>query len=104
MFGATQERLAQIVLPIPAKAVLDVGTGCGVHAIRAAGRAGHVIATDLNPRALRFAQFNAALNGVANVEFRLGDVWEPVRGDRFDQIVANPAFSLSAEGGSTGCS
>jgi methylase of polypeptide subunit release factors len=89
--------LAQLVLPSPVGVVLDVGTGCGVHAIRAARRARHVIATDLNPRALRFAAFNAALNGVGNIELREGDLWEPVRGERFDQIVANPAFSLAAE-------
>lgn len=89
--------LAQLALPDPVDSVLDIGTGCGVHAIRAARRARRVIATDLNPRALRFTAFNAALNGVTNVEFRLGDLWEPVEGERFDQVVANPAFSLSAE-------
>jgi hypothetical protein len=89
--------LAQIVLPVRVESVLDVGTGCGVHAIRAARRAVRVVATDLNPRALRFAAFNAALNGVTNIEFREGDLWDPVRGERFDQIVANPAFSLSGE-------
>ncbi len=89
--------LAQLVLPAPVTTVLDIGTGCGIHAVRAARRAVRVVATDVNPRALRFAAFNAALNGVTNIEFRLGSLWEPVAGEAFDQIVANPAFSLSAE-------
>jgi hypothetical protein len=87
--------LAQLVLPAPVETLLDVGTGCGIHAIRAARRAERVVATDLNARALRFARFNAALNGVNNIEFREGSLWEPVTGERFDQILANPAFSLS---------
>src|SRR6478752_2014025 len=33
---------------------LDIGTGNGVHALLAARHAGHVIATDINPRALAF--------------------------------------------------
>jgi SAM-dependent methyltransferase len=89
--------LAQLALARPVEAALDVGTGCGVHAVRAARRAARVVATDLNPRALQFAAFNAALNGVLNIEFRLGSLWEPVAGERFDHILANPAFSLSAE-------
>jgi hypothetical protein len=87
--------LAQLVLTLPLERVLDVGTGCGIHAVRAARRAGQVVATDLNPRALRFAAFNAALNGASNIEFRQGNLWEPVAGETFDQILANPAFSLS---------
>jgi methylase of polypeptide subunit release factors len=89
--------LAQLVLAGPVDTVLDIGTGCGIHAIRAARRAHHVVATDLNPRALAFAAFNAALNGVENIEFRQGSLWEPVGADCFDLIVANPAFTLSAD-------
>jgi methylase of polypeptide subunit release factors len=74
---------------------LDLGTGSGVLAIAAAANSGSVIATDLNPRARTFALFNAALNGVANVEFREGNSFEPVRGVRFDRILANPPFFVS---------
>lgn len=88
--------LAQLVLPVPAESVLDIGTGCGVHAIRAARRARRVVATDVNPRALRFTAFNAALNQAGEIEIRQGSLWEPVAGESFEQIVANPAFTLSA--------
>lgn len=56
-----------------------------------------VTATDLNPRAVEFARFNAALNGVENVEVREGSVFAPVAGERFDLIVSNPPFVISPE-------
>jgi SAM-dependent methyltransferase len=90
--------LAQVALPPRAGArTLDLGTGCGVHALLAA-RAGEVaIGTDLNPRAVAFARFNAALNEIAHVAFREGDLYAPVAGERFDRILVNPAFLLSPE-------
>jgi SAM-dependent methyltransferase len=72
---------------------LDLCTGCGIYAIFAAERARHVVAVDINPRALAFAETNLALNGVADrVELRQGDLFEPVAGERFDYICANPPF------------
>jgi hypothetical protein len=34
---------------------------------------------------LSLARFNAALNAVSNVDFRLGDLFEPVADESFDQ-------------------
>src|SRR5438046_1475536 len=85
---SASDSLAWLVPPTPVDSALDVGTVCGIHAIRAARYARRVVATDLNPRALRFARFNAALNGVANIEFREGSLWEPVGDETFDLIVA----------------
>ena len=48
-------------------------------------------------RALAFAAFNAALNGVGNIEFREGSLLEPVTGERFDLIVSNPPYVISPE-------
>ena len=39
---------------------------------------------DVYPRALEYTQFNAQLNGIANVEFRRGDLFAPVDGLTFD--------------------
>ncbi len=74
---------------------LDLGTGSGILAIAAAAHSGSVMATDLNPRAREFCMFNTALNGVTNVEFREGNAFEPVRGERFDLILANPPFFVT---------
>ena len=76
---------------------LDVGTGSGVHALLAAQHARHVIATDVNPRALAYTQLNAALNGLDNVECRQGSLFEPVAGETFDLITCNAPYVVSPE-------
>ncbi len=89
--------LAKLTVRRPARLALDVGTGCGVQALLAARHSGRVIAVDTNPRALNFARFNAGLNRLANVECRLGSLFEPVAGCEFDLIVCNPPFVISPE-------
>ena len=79
------------------RATLDLGTGCGTHALLAARHSHRVVATDVNPRALAFAAVNARLNGIDNVELRQGSLFEPVAGERFDLIVSNPPFVVSPE-------
>jgi methylase of polypeptide subunit release factors len=74
---------------------LDLGAGNGILAIAAAGHSESVVATDVNSRAREFCLFNAALNGVPQVEFREGSAFEPVRGERFDLILANPPFFVT---------
>jgi methylase of polypeptide subunit release factors len=74
---------------------LDLGTGNGILAVAAAAHSGSVVATDLNPRARDFCLFNAALNGISNLEFREGSAFEPLRGERFDLILANPPFFVT---------
>ncbi|MBI3455902.1 MAG: tRNA (adenine(22)-N(1))-methyltransferase TrmK [Candidatus Rokubacteria bacterium] len=71
--------------------VLDVGTGAGFLAVVAARRAKRVVATDVVPAAVALASQNAALNGVGDrVEARLGDCYDPIRGEAFDLIVSGP--------------
>ena len=89
--------LVSLTVRRPVASALDVGTGCGVQALLAARHARRVVAVDLNPRALRLARINAALNGVGHVEFREGDLFEPVEGERFDLIVANPPYVISPD-------
>jgi methylase of polypeptide subunit release factors len=76
----------------PVNSVLDLCTGSGVHALLAARHAKHVVATDISPRALHFAKFNAWFNGVTNIEFRQGDLFGAVEGRGFDLILANPPY------------
>jgi HemK-related putative methylase len=80
---------------VPARAgerVLDLCTGSGIQALAVAGRAAHVLAVDIGPRAAALARCNAALNGATNVEVRIGDLYAPMRTQRFDLILANPPF------------
>ena len=76
---------------IAAGRVLDLCTGSGVQALTASRYAGQVVGIDINPRALRFARFNAQLNGIENVEFALGNLYDAVEG-HFETILANPPF------------
>jgi release factor glutamine methyltransferase len=75
----------------PGERVLELGTGVGLAAILAARRGCRVIATDVVPAAVACARENALLNGVGEqVEVRLGDCYDPVRGTLFDLICTNP--------------
>jgi SAM-dependent methyltransferase len=76
---------------------VDVGTGNGAHALFAARHMDHVIATDINERALAFTAIGAALNGLTNVETRHGSLFEPVAGETFDLITCNAPYVVSPE-------
>ena len=98
--GGASLTLAGLQLGRPSDLTLDLGTGCGIQAMHASRFSGRVIATDISQRALDFAGFNAELNGIRNIEFRLGSMFEPLDGERFDFIVTNPPFVITprAEG------
>ncbi len=89
--------LGTLTIRRPVARALDVGTGNGIQAILISPFAERVVATDVNERALAFAQLNCALNGRENVELRLGSFLEPVRGERFGLVVANPPYVISPE-------
>lgn len=78
--------------------LLDLCTGSGVQALSGSRYAREVVGVDLNPRAVRFARFNAQLNGIDNARFCLGDLYAPQKDVRFDVILANPPFVPSPHG------
>ena len=51
-----------------------------------------MVAVDIGERAVALAGINAVLNEVSNFTVRRGDLYHPLRGERFDLIVANPPF------------
>lgn len=76
----------------PGDRVLDMGTGCGLHAVLAAGASTDVLAVDINPEAVAAARDNAARNGVAErIRVQESDVFSGVDG-AFDVIVWDPPF------------
>lgn len=88
--------LAQLTVRHQVGTALDLGTGCGVQALHLAGHADRVVATDVNPRALAIARFNAELNETGGrVDVRDGSLFDPVAGERFDLITTNPPFVIS---------
>jgi SAM-dependent methyltransferase len=93
--GRSSITLACHTVRKPCRQVLDLGTGCGFQALFAAQHSQRVLAVDRNRRAVRLAAFNARLNGKEQVECLEGDLFEPVRGERFDLVVTNPPFVVS---------
>ncbi|HEY4225075.1 MAG TPA: methyltransferase [Pseudolysinimonas sp.] len=93
--GGASLTLSGLLIPDPVGTVLDLGTGCGIQALHASRWAGRVVATDISERAIGFGRLNAALNGIGNIEFRRGDLFEPVGSERFDRIVSNPPFVIT---------
>jgi SAM-dependent methyltransferase len=89
--------LADLAVRRPVDRALDLGTGGGIQALLLANHCKKVVAVDINPRALYFAELNAALNRVGNIELRRGSWFEPVAGERFDIITANPPYVMSPE-------
>ena len=83
--------LAAVTVRRDGETALDLGTGCGIHALLAARHADSVRAVDINPRALAFGEFNARLNDVENVSFSAGDWLEGIDEGVFDLVTASPA-------------
>ena len=87
--------LAHLTVRRPVRSFLDLGTGCGVEALLASTHAERVLATDVSPRAVNFAAFNAQLNLVPNIEYRAGSWFEPIGDERFETIACNPPYVIS---------
>jgi SAM-dependent methyltransferase len=84
--------LGSIVKRTPRRRAIDLGTGSGVHAILASPHCQQVVAVDINPRAIEFARFNGALNGLDNIEFVLSDLFTQVESG-CDLLTANPPYA-----------
>jgi Methyltransferase small domain len=90
--GIDSRFLARSTSRRPVRSALDLCTGSGIHALLAAAHSQRAVAVDINPRAVCCARFNAEASGVTNLEVFAGDLFEPVQGERFDLITANPPF------------
>jgi len=83
-------RFAHALRIAPDARVLDLGCGAGPYALAAAARgAARVVATDIDPAAVACTLANARRNRLSQVEGRIGSLFAPVRGERFDVIVTS---------------
>lgn len=89
--------LAQMTIRDRIESALDLGAGCGVQSLHLARHARRVVATDLNPRANELAAWTYRLNDI-DVDQRLGSLYEPIAGERFDLVVTNPPYVMSPPG------
>lgn len=85
---------------LPVHSAWDLGCGSGVQSAFLAQHADRVVATDIDPRALEVTAATAQANAQI-FELRLGSLFEPVAGERFDLIVANPPFVIGDTAGLT---
>jgi SAM-dependent methyltransferase len=85
----------------PGERVLDLGSGAGFDAFLAArhvGPTGHVVGVDMTPEMITKSRANLTKIGLANVEFRLGEIEHlPVADSSADVIMSNCVINLSPD-------
>jgi release factor glutamine methyltransferase len=79
--------MAKHIMVTPEDTVLDMGTGSGIHAITAGHSGSRVIAVDINPEAVRFAQRNVKNNGLENIV-------SVIEGDMFSSLDPRDKYSV----------
>ena len=72
--------------------VLEIGTGTGLIAVTAAQKSKKVTATDINEDAVKCALKNTITNRTYNVELKQGNLFEPVKDEKFDLILFNTPY------------
>ncbi|WP_422124020.1 peptide chain release factor N(5)-glutamine methyltransferase [Planococcus sp. X10-3] len=90
--------LIQRHIATPSPAIADIGTGSGIIAITMKSEIpdAKVTATDISQSALATAEKNAQLLD-ADIDFKLGDLLEPIKGEKWDIILSNPPYIAHAE-------
>ena len=92
------ELLVELALQREFSSLADLGTGSGAIAVALKKHrpAARVVAVDASAAALEVARRNAGRHGLA-IEFRQGSWLVPLRGERFDLIVANPPYVAAGD-------
>ena len=72
--GPSSQTLAALTVRRKCDRALDLCAGAGIQSLLAAKHCATVVGTDINRRALNFADFNARLNGISNLELRHGNL------------------------------
>lgn len=85
-YAATLDRVRHWLSP--QMSVLELGCGTGSTALRLAGAAGRIHATDASGEMIRIARAKAAEQGVATVRFAQATLSEAGAGARFDIVMA----------------
>lgn len=89
------EYFANYIQNVEGLKVLEIGTGTGLIALKCAmGKAKKVVATDINPDAIKNAEYNVKNHKMESViELQQGYIFQPLRRDyKFDLIFWNIPF------------
>jgi SAM-dependent methyltransferase len=92
--GRSWKALAEaLIKALNYRVVADLGAGEGTLSQLLAQRAEKVIAVDLSPKMVDYAQNLAIANGLCNVEFRIGDIENPpIDADSVDLAILSQAL------------
>lgn len=92
------ERMKQLFREHKEIKLADIGTGSGVIAItmKLEWPNAKVTATDISEDALNTAKLNAEILN-ADIDFRLGDLTDPIATEKWDVILSNPPYIAFSE-------
>lgn len=84
--------------PHPVPAVADLGTGSGALALalKSACSVASVTAVERSAQALSVARANGRRLALS-IDWRQGDWWQPLSGQRFDVVVSNPPYVAESD-------
>ncbi|MDK2869469.1 MAG: hypothetical protein PWP39_704 [Pyrococcus sp.] len=91
------ELLIESMVLRPNWRVFDLGCGYGPIGIVASRFVEYVVMSDINRRAVSIARKNLKINNVTNAEVRWGNLYEPVKGEKFHSIITNPPIHAGKE-------
>ncbi len=90
-FGDDSLALVNRLTPRRQGRSLDLCSGPGIQAIICSNFAAEVTAVEINPFPYSLAKINVAINDLGNkIRLIQGDLYKPLGGEVFDQIIANP--------------
>lgn len=92
------DRMKKLFEERSAVKICDIGTGSGAIAItmKKEWQEAQVVATDISEKAIKTAKKNAELLQ-AQIEFRLGDLTEPIGHEKWDVVLSNPPYIAFGE-------
>ncbi|MCQ2738264.1 MAG: class I SAM-dependent methyltransferase [archaeon] len=74
------------------QSVLEIGTGSGLVSMYASLLTDNITATDINFNALELAEKNFKLNNINTIKLEFGDLFEPIKNEKFDVILFNTPY------------
>lgn len=86
--------LSEVSIKKPVNSILDLGCGSGFISIIASKHSKKVVGIDINPRAVNFSIFNSILNNISNCRFICGDLYTPIKREKYDLILSNPPYEI----------